>query len=341
MTADTTLDPVERPAPAVEEARSVSTASAEHAHAAEVLRVVPLRHPTRWVASAVIFLGLTMFVHGLVTNPAWDWDIFFEYFTADSILKALRTTLWLTLWGAVIGFALGTVLAAMRLSKSPLLQVVSWTYTWLFRSVPLIVNLLFWYNLAYLYKTLSIGIPFGASFRTWNTLDLLSPMTAAIVGLAVHQSAYSAEVMRSGLLSVDHGQREAAAALGIPRGRQFRRIVLPQAMRTILPTGANEVINLFKSTSVVYVMAIGELFYQVRVIYNRNGAVWALLMVATVWYLILTTVLSIVQYYVERHFSKGASRQLPPTPLQRLRRSVRSLAERAKAEGVELNGTAR
>ena len=139
-----------------------------------------------------------MFVNGLVTNPQWDWPIFFEYFTASSILQALRTTLWLTLWGTVLGFGLGTVLAAMRLSKSPLLQSVSWTYTWLFRSIPLIVNLLFWYNLAYLYPTLSIGIPFGPSFWSGETLDLFSPMTAAIIGLAVHQAAYSSEVMRSG-----------------------------------------------------------------------------------------------------------------------------------------------
>jgi polar amino acid transport system permease protein len=294
------------------------------------LRVVPRRHPSRWIATAVLAVLVAMFVNGLLTNPRWDWQVFFDYFTASSILKALRTTLWLTLWGTVIGFGLGTVLAAMRLSRSPLLQAFSWTYTWLFRSVPLIVNLLFWYNLAYLYRELSIGIPFGPSLWTANTLDLFSPMAAAITGLAVHQAAYSAEVMRSGLLSVDHGQREAAAALGIPRGRQFRRIVLPQAMRTILPTGANEVINLFKSTSVVYVMAIGELFYQVRVIYNRNGAVWALLMVATVWYLVLTTVLSIVQYYVERHFAKGSVRQLPPTPLQRFRTAVVRVAERSR-----------
>jgi polar amino acid transport system permease protein len=287
------------------------------------LRIVPVRHPWRWVATAVIAVLVAMFVHGLATNDQWDWPVFLDYFTAPSILRAVRTTLWLTLWGTVLGFGFGTVLAAMRMSKSPLLQAVSWSYVWIFRSVPLIVNLLFWFNIAYLYKQLDFGIPFGPSFLHVDTLDLLGPMTAAVFGLAVHQAAYSAEVMRSGLLSVDNGQREAAAALGIPRSRQFRRIVLPQAMRTILPTGANEVINLFKSTSVVYVMAISELFYQVRVIYNRNGAVWALLMVATVWYLVLTTVLSIVQYYIERHYARGNARQLPPTPLQRLRALLR------------------
>lgn len=299
------------------------TVDTPRSESSQELVIVARRHPSRWVATAVIGVLVAMFVHGLATNDQWDWAIFRDYFTAPSILKALRTTLWLTLWGTVLGFAFGTVLAAMRLSHNPLLQSVSWAYVWLFRSVPLIVLLLFSFNLAYLYDELSLGIPFGPSVWTRGTLDLISPMTAAIIGLAIHQSAYSAEVMRSGLLSVDHGQREAAAALGIPRWRQFRRIVLPQAMRTILPTGANEVINLFKSTSVVYVMAISELFYQVRVIYSRNGAVWAMLTVATVWYLILTTILSVGQYYLERYFGRGSSRNLPPTPLQRLRLAVR------------------
>jgi polar amino acid transport system permease protein len=319
-TTPISLDGTSRPSPAMTDRRRQSS---ESDAAAEALTIVPLRHPGRWIVTMIIAVLVAMFVHGLVTNEQWDWAIFREYFTATSVLKALRTTLWLTFWGTVLGFAFGTVLAAMRLSRNPVLQSVSWTYVWLFRSVPLIVLLLFTFNLAYLYDELSLGIPFGPAVWTRGTLDLVSPMTAAIIGLAIHQSAYSAEVMRSGLLSVDHGQREAAAALGIPRGRQFRRIVLPQAMRTILPTGVNEVINLFKSTSVVYVMAISELFYQVRVIYSRNGAVWALLTVATVWYLILTTLLSIAQYYVERRFSRGMSVQLPPTPLQRLRRAIR------------------
>jgi polar amino acid transport system permease protein len=139
----------------------------------------------------------------------------------------------------------------------------------------------------------------------------------------LHQAAYAAEIIRGGIISVDAGQVEAAAALGIPKLRQFFRIVLPQAMRSILPNGANEVISLFKGTSIVSVMAIPELFYQVQVIYGRNSRVVPLLMVATVWYIVLTTLLSIAQFYVERHFARGTARELPPTPLQRVRRTLR------------------
>ena len=295
------------------------------------LKVVPSRHPWRWVGVAVVLVLLAQFLHGLATNPGWDWPVFSQYFTADSILRAVGVTIQLTFYGTVLGFALGVVLALMRLSKSPFLQVVSWTYVWAFRSIPLIVQLLFWFNIAYLYQRFDFGVPFGPSFFSFDTKDLIGPMSAAVLGLALHQAAYAAEIVRSGIISVDHGQLEAAAALGIPRLRQFRRIVLPQAMRSILPNAANEVISLFKGTSVVSVMAIGELFYQAQVIYGRNARVVALLMVATVWYIAMTTLLSLVQYYLERHYAKGALRNLPPTPLQRVRAQVAVLRAKAGA----------
>lgn len=272
------------------------------------LPVVAARHPWRWAGVVAVLVLVAQFVHGLVTNPAWDWPTFARYFTARSILTAVGTTVVLTVAGTVIGFALGIVVAVLRLSKSPFLQAVGWTYVWAFRSIPLIVQLLFWFNISYLYQRLSLGIPFGPEFVTFETVQLISPMGAAVLGLALHQAAYAAEIVRSGVVSVDRGQLEAAAALGIPRFRQFRRIVLPQAMRAILPNAANEVISLFKGTSVVSVMAIGELFYQVQVIYGRNARVVALLMVATVWYIVLTTLLSIGQHYVERHFARGDRR---------------------------------
>ncbi|MDX8147709.1 amino acid ABC transporter permease [Lentzea sp. BCCO 10_0061] len=268
------------------------------------------RPATRGAGSGVAFVLVlaAQFVHGLVTNPAWDWPTFARYFTAQSILTAVGTTIVLTVLGTVLGFALGILVAVLRLSKSPFLSAVGWTYIWAFRSIPLIVQLLFWFNISYLYQRLSLGIPFGPEFVSFETIALISPMGAAVLGLALHQAAYAAEIVRSGVISVDRGQLEAAAALGIPRFRQFRRIVLPQAMRSILPNAANEVISLFKGTSVVSVMAIGELFYQVQVIYGRNARVVALLMVATVWYIILTTLLSIGQHYVERYFARGDRR---------------------------------
>ncbi|MEV5964721.1 amino acid ABC transporter permease [Kribbella sp. NPDC051952] len=272
------------------------------------LPVVARRHPWRWVGVAIVLVLLAMFVHGLVTNPGWDWPTFFQFFATRTIFSALWVTVQLTVYGTVLGFVLGAVLATMRLSSSPFLQVVAWGYIWAFRSIPLIVQLLFWFNIAYLYQELSLGIPFGPEFVHFSTNNLFGPLGAAVLGLALHQAAYAAEIIRGGIISVDAGQLEAAAALGIPRVRQFFRIVLPQAMRSILPNGANEVISLFKGTSIVSVMAIPELFYQVQVIYGRNSRVVPLLMVATVWYIVLTTLLSIVQYYVERRFARGTTR---------------------------------
>lgn len=293
------------------------------------LPVIARRHPWRWVGVVVVLTLLAMFVHGLVTNPGWDWPTFFQFFTTRTIFSALWVTIQLTVYGTVLGFALGAVVATMRLSSSPFLQVVAWGYIWAFRSIPLIVQLLFWFNIAYLYQELSLGIPFGPEFVHFSTNSLFGPLGAAVLGLALHQAAYAAEIIRGGIISVDAGQVEAAAALGIPKLRQFFRIVLPQAMRSILPNGANEVISLFKGTSIVSVMAIPELFYQVQVIYGRNSRVVPLLMVATVWYIVMTTILSIAQFYVERHFARGTARSLPPTPIQRVRRTWGDLKARA------------
>jgi len=301
------------------------------------LPIVAARHPWRWVASVVVLVLLAQFVHGLATNPGWDWPTFRLYFTSETILRALGVTVELTLYGTLLGFGLGVILAVMRLSHSHFLQTVSWTYVWAFRSIPLIVQLLFWFNLSYLYRHIDLGIPFGPSFVSFQTLNVIGPMGAAVLGLALHQAAYAAEIIRSGVISVDQGQLDAAASLGIPRFRQFRRIVLPQAMRSILPNAANEVIGLFKGTSIVSVMAIGELFYQVQVIYGRNARVVALLMVATIWYVLLTTVLSVLQYYLERYFGRGAARSLPPTPLQRLRNWVRSSRDSAVGPDVAIS----
>ncbi|MFF3568073.1 amino acid ABC transporter permease [Nocardia jiangxiensis] len=282
-------------------------------------------HPWRWLVAALALIVVAQFAHGLVTNPGWDWPTFARYFTATSVLSAMRVTLELTFWGTLFGFLLGVWVAVARLSKIPVLQVIAWSYVWAFRSIPLIVQLLFWFNIAYLYKRMAIGIPFGPAFFTFDVNGVISGFTAAVIGLALHQGAYSAEIIRAGIISVDPGQLEAAKSLGLPWRRQFFTIVAPQAMRGILPNAANEVISLFKGTSIVSVMAIAELFYQVQVIYGRNGRVVPLLMVATVWYIVLTSVLSVVQYYTERHFAKGGQRDLPPTPWQRVRAKVEEI----------------
>ncbi|MER5631758.1 amino acid ABC transporter permease [Streptomyces nitrosporeus] len=289
------------------------------------LTVVPARHPARWAAAVAVIVLVAQFAHGLATNPVWEWGVFRDYVLSETIVQAVWVTLQLTAYATVLGFVLGTVLAFMRLSRSPVLQTVAWTYVWIFRSIPMIVQLVFWFNLSALYEELGIGIPFGPVFWSVDSSSLIGTIGAAVIGLTLHQAAYAAETVRGGVISVDHGQQEAAAALGIPRLRQIRRIVLPQAMRAILPTAGNEIIGLLKGTSVVYVMAIGELFYQVQVVYGRNGRVIPLLLVATAWYVVLTSLLSAAQYYVERHFARGTDRTPPPTPLQRARHFVGGL----------------
>ncbi|WP_082929009.1 amino acid ABC transporter permease/ATP-binding protein [Rhizobium aegyptiacum] len=293
-------------------------------------RIVPARHPERLAGTIFAAVVIVAVLYSTFTNPRWGWGVFAEWFFAEPVLVGLGRTLLLTALAAISGSILGTALALARVSESPLLSGLSWGYIWLLRSIPMIVLLLILNNLGYLYETIRIGVPFTDTvFFSYPTVQLLTPFAAAYLGLTLNQSAFFAEIVRGGILSVDHGQLEAAAALGLPRRRQAFRIVLPQAMRAILPTGFNELIGLAKSTSVVYVLALPELFYTVQVIYRRNLEVIPLLMVATVWYLIIMTVLSIAQHYIERYFSKGAVRNPTPLPfqafLERFRRRLPAL----------------
>ncbi|WP_083286485.1 amino acid ABC transporter permease/ATP-binding protein [Burkholderia seminalis] len=280
------------------------------------LRIVPARHRSRTAGTVLALVLIAIALHSILGNPQWGWPVFAEWFLSPPVLSGLARTLLLTLLGAVFGFALGAFVALARLSRSRLLSASAWTFVWLFRSIPLIVLLLILNNLGYLYEHVRLGVPF--TDIVWfeaPTTDLISPFLAAVLGLTLNHAAFSAEVIRGGILAVDQGQLEAAAALGLPRGRQTTRIVLPQAMRAILPTAFNDLISLAKGTSMVYVLAMPELFYTVQVIYRRNLEVIPLLMVATVWYLIILTVLSAIQVQVERHYARGALRNPPPSVL--------------------------
>ncbi|MFL9582127.1 amino acid ABC transporter permease/ATP-binding protein [Stenotrophomonas sp. AB1(2024)] len=270
------------------------------------LHIVPARHPLQLFGTLLALALILLAAQSVLGNPRWGWGTFAEWFFARPVLEGLARTLWLTALGTAFGFALGTVLALARVSGSPLLAAVSWGYVWLFRSIPLLVLLLLLNNLGYLYSTIVLEVPFTAiTLFSYPTTQLIGVFTAAVLGLTLNQAAFSAEVIRGGILSVDHGQYEAAAALGLPRARQIRRIILPQAMRSILPAAFNDVIGLAKSTSVVYVLALPELFYTVQVIYRRNLEVVPLLMVATVWYLVILTALSLAQHRIERRFARG------------------------------------
>ncbi|MEU2618207.1 amino acid ABC transporter permease [Streptomyces sp. NPDC007157] len=298
-------------------------------------RVQPLRRPGRWIATAVVLVLVAQFVHGLASNPFYQWDRFRYWFLRPTILDGLVVTLEVAALSAVLGLLGGVVLALARLSGSPVLRAVSWTYTWLFRSIPLIVLLIFLYNFSALYRTLSLGVPFGPSFVSFDESKLATDMAIAVIGLSLNEAAYASEVVRGGVLSVDQGQHEAAAALGLPKGYQFTRIVFPQALRSIVPNYVNQLIGLIKSTSLVFYVSLLDLFGSVQSMGSTYpGDIVPLLLVATVWYLILTSAVSVVQYYVERYFARGATRTLPPTPLQRLRTGLAGLRERIRQEAA-------
>ncbi|MFC5212668.1 amino acid ABC transporter permease [Streptomyces coerulescens] len=294
-------------------------------------RIVPRRHPGRWLAAAVALLVLAMVLSSVVRNDAFQWDVVGRYFTTSAVLDGLLLSLWLTAVVMVLGFVLGILLAVMRLSVNPVLRTLSWGYVWIFRSTPLLVQLLFWFNIGALYPTLGLGIPFGPQFLTVKTVNLLGPTLTAVIGLTLHETAYAAEVVRGGILSVDSGQTEAAQALGLSRRRTLRRIVVPQAMRSIVPTAGNMLIGTLKGTSIVSVLAVHDLLYSVQLIYNQTYQIIPLLMVATLWYIAVTTVLGAGQFYVERYYARGDSRTLPPTPLQRLRGHLTAVRLRLRA----------
>ncbi|WP_144158024.1 amino acid ABC transporter permease/ATP-binding protein [Paraburkholderia sp. BCC1885] len=282
------------------------TAGPEYAH----YRIVPAKHHARTAGTVLAIVLIGIVANSVLGNPRWGWNVFAQWFFAGPVLEGLGRTLVLTGLGALFGFALATPLALARVSKSPLLAGCAWAFIWLFRSIPPIVLLLLLNNLGYLYETIWIGVPFThIALLNESTTDLISPFFAAVLGLTLNHAAFSAEAIRGGILSVDHGQREAGAALGLPGARQVRRIVLPQAMRAILPTAFNDVIGLAKGTSVVYILAMPDLFYTVQIIYHRNLEVIPLLMVATVWYLIILTVLSAIQVHIERYYARGATRE--------------------------------
>ncbi|KAB0644489.1 MULTISPECIES: amino acid ABC transporter permease/ATP-binding protein [Burkholderia cepacia complex] len=306
------------------------------------LRIVPARHRSRTAGTVLALVLIALALHSILGNPQWGWPVFAEWFLSPPVLSGLARTLVLTLLGAVFGFALGAFVALARLSRSRLLAASAWTFVWLFRSIPLIVLLLILNNIGYLYEHVRLGVPFTdiVWFDT-PTTDLISPFLAAVLGLTLNHAAFSAEVIRGGILAVDQGQLEAAAALGLPRGRQTTRIVLPQAMRAILPTAFNDLISLAKGTSMVYVLAMPELFYTVQVIYRRNLEVIPLLMVATVWYLIILTVLSAIQVQVERHYARGALRNPPPSALTFVLARIGALWRRAAARHATATATAR
>jgi polar amino acid transport system permease protein len=292
------------------------------------IAVMPLRHPRstlRWVAATIVLLVVAIIVYTLVDNQNFQWSVVGHYFFDQEILDGLVLTIELTAAAMAIGIVGGILLALMRMSANPFVAWASRTYIWFFRGTPVLVQLVFWYNLAALFPKLSIGIPFGGPvFASGSANTLITPWVAALLGLGLNEAAYMSEIVRGGLTSVDEGQVEAARALAMSFTQVTRKIVLPQAMRVIIPPTGNQVIGMLKLTSLVSVIALSDLLYSAQTIYGHNFETIPLLVVVSIWYLMLTSVLSVGQMFLERRFSRGV--------LARSQRRVRTLnAEAAKA----------
>ena len=283
------------------------------------IKAIPARHPWRWVSAVIVLALAVWFASSVVTNPNFGWAVVWEYMFADPILRGLVITIELTILSMVIGVILGIILAVMKLSANPIVRGASEIYIWFFRGTPLLVQVIFWFNLAALYPVIHVGIPGLPTVWEGSANVLITQFTAAVLGLALNEGAYMAEIVRGGIIAVDEGQTEAAQSIGMTRGQTLRKIVLPQAMRVIVPPTGNETISMLKNTSIISVIGYAELLYSAQIIYSRTYETIPLLIVASLWYLILTTVMYVGQYYIERHFAKGALRNLPLTPFQKLK----------------------
>ncbi len=291
----------------------------------EPIRAVPVRHPGRWVALGVIAVLVAMFVHMLLTNDAFQWRFMFKNMFRPPVLEGVRTSLLLTVYSMIIGVLLGIVIAVMRLSPNPIISSVAWGYTWFFRAVPRLVLCVLFGNLGILYSRVEFGLPFddqlfallgldGRTGRIWgvDANTLLAGFYAGLLALALSEAAYMAEIVRAGILAVDSGQSEAAQALGMPRMLTMRRVVLPQAMRVIVPPTGNETIAMLKDTSLVaFVPVSNELFFQLSAVGSRTFQVFPMLVAACLWYVALSSVLLVGQHFLEKRFSRGVAGAVP------------------------------
>jgi polar amino acid transport system permease protein len=277
------------------------------------------------VAAALILLLGVSLIHSVATNKQIEWHVVGHFLFDHRILEGVVVTLELTASAMALGVVLGVLLAVMRLSPNPLVSGTSWLYVWFFRATPVLVQILFWYNIAAIYPSVSLGIPFvGVEFVHGSANAVITTFVAALLGLGLNEGAYMAEIVRAGIISVGEGQTEAAQSLGMSRLQIMRRIVLPQAMRVIIPPTGNETISMLKTSSLASVIALTppELLLAAENIYAVNFKPIQLLIVASIWYAAMTSVLYVGQYYLERHYARGAARELLPTPLQRIRRGL-------------------
>lgn len=294
--------------------------------APDLIKARPVFRLDLWIWAGVIIVLAAMLVHGLLTNPNYRWDVVWQYLFDPRVVKGLGWTLLLTLAAMVLGITLAVTSAIMRMGTNPVLRGVSWGYIWFFRGTPIYTQLVFWGLLPVLYPRLSLGIPFGPEFFVFTTKDVINATVAAILGLGLNEGAYLSEIVRSGLNSVDKGQWEAATALGMKRGTVLRRIVIPQAMRVIVPPTGNETISMLKTTSLVLAVPFTlELTFVTNALGNKNFLPVPLLLVAAIYYLTITSVLMVGQYHLERFYGRGFDAERPATG-RRARRQQAILA---------------
>ncbi|MFE3633796.1 amino acid ABC transporter permease [Streptomyces sp. NPDC059168] len=282
----------------------------------EQIKAIPVRHYGRWVAGVAV-IAILVLIGVAFSNANINYSIIPDYLTDGTILSGVWHTLYISVLAMVLGLALGIILAVMRMSSNPVTSSVAWAYIWLFRGTPVLVQLLLWYNISLVFPILNLG------FYKDEMNQVMTPFLAALLGLGLNEAAYMSEIVRAGIQSVDLGQTEASHALGMTQGKTLRRVILPQAMRVIVPPTGNEFINMLKTSSLAYSVQFPEVLKASTDISSTSLAVVEMYFVASIWYLILTTVFSIGQYYLERRYARGSTRSLPPTPFQRLKKNLR------------------
>jgi polar amino acid transport system permease protein len=268
------------------------------------------RHPGVWVANGAVVVLLLGVVSTAITTPGFGWDVVGTYLFEVRVLQGAAISVGMTIVTMGLSIVLGTGVAVLRMGKARGPAMAAATFIWVFRAVPMLVQLLFWYNLAALFPKLGIGVPFGPDLVSGNTNDLITPLSAAIIGLTLHETAYVAELVRAGLLSVPKGQAEAFAALGLTPAQGFFRITLPQALRIIVPPLGNEVISLLKATSLVSVIALSDVLYSVQLIYAKNYQTIPLLIVASIWYMVIAGLLTLAQQRLEKRLARRTPKQV-------------------------------
>lgn len=311
---------------------SPAVAAGEARSAGRQIRAVPARYPSRWAAAVIVLALLVLLIRSFATSPNISWGTVGTYLTYPTLISGIKLTIFLAIVSQAVGIAGGVILAMMRLSPNPVLSSVSWLYIWFFRGTPALIQIIFWFNISLVFPRIALSVPFTHLGFHASTNTLVSATTAAILALGLNEAAYMAEIVRGGIISVDQGQSEAAASIGLTRGQSMRLVILPQAIRAILPPTGSEFIGMLKGTSLVSVIAARELLTATEQLYAQNFFTVELLIDASFWYLLMTTITTFLQTMLERRFQTSL-RVRPPTLAERLLARARTRVSADPAEG--------